>query len=46
MKEYITRCIKYKRNDKYNYEYLDMKGNHINQSIVKRLLEFIYTTRL
>ena len=42
MKEYITRKIKYKRKDKYNYEYLDMKGNHINQSIVKRLLEGLY----
>ena len=42
MKEYIKRCIKYKRNDKYTYEYLDMKGNHINQSIVKRLLEGLY----
>ena len=42
MKEYITRCIKSKRNDKYTYEYLDMKGNHINNQIVKRLLEELY----
>ena len=42
MKEYIKRCIKSKRKDKYTYEYLDMKGNHINQSIVKRLLEGLY----
>tara|TARA_B100001094_G_scaffold119409_1_gene115106 strand:- start:4849 stop:5823 length:975 start_codon:yes stop_codon:yes gene_type:complete len=42
MKEYITRCIKSKRKDKYTYEYLDMKDNHINQSIVKRLLEGLY----
>ena len=42
MKEYITRSIKSKRKDKYTYEYLDMKGNHINVSIVKRLLEGLY----
>ena len=42
MKEYITRVLKYKRKDKYNYEYLDMKGNHINKSIVKRLLNGLY----
>ena len=42
MKEYIIRKIKSKRKDKYTYEYLDMKGNHINKSIVKRLLEGLY----
>lgn len=42
MKEYITRKIKYKRKDKYTYEYLDMKDNHINQTIVKRLLDGLY----
>ena len=42
MKEYITRHIKYKRKDKYTYEYLDMRGNHINESIIKRLLEGLY----
>ena len=42
MEEYIKRCIKSKRKDKYTYEYLDMKDNHINQSIVKRLLEGLY----
>lgn len=42
MEEYITRKIKSKRKDKYNYEYLDMRGNHINGSIVKRLLEGLY----
>lgn len=42
MKEYITRKIKYKRKDKYTYEYLDMKGNYINQTIVKRLLDGLY----
>ena len=42
MKEYITRVLKYKRKDKYNYEYLDMKGNYINKSIIKRLLNGLY----
>lgn len=42
MKEYITRKIKSKRKDKYNYEYLDHKNNHINQSIVKQLLNGLY----
>ena len=42
MKEYIIRKIKSKHKDKYKYEYLDCKGNHINQSIVKRLLEGLY----
>ena len=42
MKEYITRCIKSKRKDKYKYEYLDMKGNYINKSIIKRLLNGLY----
>ena len=42
MKEYIVRKIKSKRKDKYTYEYLDMKDNHINASIVKRLLEGLY----
>ena len=42
MKEYITRKIKYKRKDKYTYEYLDMKGNIINETIIKRLLEGLY----
>ena len=42
MKEYITRKIKSKRKDKYNYEYLDHKNNHLNQTIVKRLLEGLY----
>ena len=42
MKEYITRKIKYKRKDKYTYEYLDMKGNLINESIIKRLLDGLY----
>ena len=42
MKEYIVRKIKSKRKDKYSYEYLDMKDNHINVSIVKRLLEGLY----
>ena len=42
MKEYIIRKIKYKRKDKYTYEYLDMKGNLINESIIKRLLEGLY----
>ena len=42
MEEYITRVLKYKRKDKYNYEYLDMKGNHINKSIIKRLLNGLY----
>ena len=42
MKEYITRKIKYKRKDKYTYEYLDMKDNYINQTVVKRLLDGLY----
>ena len=42
MKEYIIRKIKSKHKDKYKYEYLDCKGNHINESIVKRLLEGLY----
>ena len=42
MKEYIIRKIKYKRKDKYTYEYLDMKGNIINESIIKRLLDGLY----
>jgi DNA topoisomerase I len=42
MKEYIIRKIKYKRKDKYTYEYLDMKGNLINESIIKRLLDGLY----
>jgi DNA topoisomerase-1 len=42
MKEYIIRKIKSKHKDKYKYEYLDCKGNHINQSILKRLLEGLY----
>ena len=42
MKEYIKRKIKYKRKDKYTYEYLDMKGNLINESIIKRLLDGLY----
>ena len=42
MKEYITRNIKSKYKDKYNYEYFDMKNNHINQKVVKRLLEGLY----
>ena len=42
MKEYITRCIKSKRKDKYKYEYLDIRGNHINNQIIKRLLEGLY----
>ena len=42
MKEYITRKIKYKRKDKYTYEYLDMKGNLINETIIKRLLDGLY----
>jgi len=42
MKEYIIRKIKSKRKDKYNYEYLDHKNNHLNKTIVKRLLEGLY----
>ena len=42
MKEYITRKIKSKRKDKYNYEYFDHENNHINQTIVKQLLEGLY----
>ena len=42
MKEYIIRKIKSKHKDKYKYEYLDCKGNHIDNSVVKRLLEGLY----
>ena len=42
MKEYITRCIKSKRKDKYTYEYFDHKNNPVDKSIVKRLLDGLY----
>ena len=42
MKEYIVRKIKYRRKDKYTYEYLDQQGTKINKDLVKRLLEGFY----
>ena len=42
MKDYILRKIKYKRNDKYFYQYLDKRGNKIDKSVAKKLLENFY----
>tara|TARA_E500000178_G_C16931609_1_gene711982 strand:- start:53 stop:1027 length:975 start_codon:yes stop_codon:yes gene_type:complete len=42
MKEYIIRNIKSRRKDKYTYEYLDHRNNHIDKSIVTKLLEGLY----
>ena len=42
MKDYILRKIKYKRDDKYFYQYLDKRGNKIDKSVAKKLLEGFY----
>ena len=42
MKEYITRKIKSKRKDKYKYEYFDMRGNKVDESIIKRCCQGFY----
>ena len=42
MKDYILRKIKYKKDNKYFYQYLDKRGNKIDKSVAKKLLENIY----
>jgi len=42
MKEYITRKIKSKRKDKYNYEYFDMNDNRVNSIIAKKAIQNLY----
>lgn len=42
MKEYITRCIKSKRKDKYVYEYFDMNNQKVNSVIAKKAIQNLY----
>ena len=42
MKDYILRKIKYKKDNKYYYQYLDKRGNKIDKSVAKKLLENFY----
>ena len=42
MKDYILRKIKYKKDNKYYYQYLDKRGNKIDKSVSKKLLEGFY----
>ena len=42
MKDYILRKIKYKKDNKYFYQYLDKRGNKIDKSVAKKLLENFY----
>lgn len=42
MKDFIIRKIKSKRKDKYTYEYLDKRGNKVDESIIKCCLEGLY----
>ena len=42
MKDYILRKIKSKRDNKYFYQYLDKRGNKIDKSVAKKLLEGFY----
>ena len=42
MKEYIIRCIKYKRKNKFIYEYFDMKNNKINNLVAKKAINNLY----
>jgi len=42
MKEYITRCIKSKRKDKYVYEYFDMNGQKVNSIVAKKAIQNLY----
>ena len=42
MRNYITRKIKSKRKNKYNYEYYDKNNNKVNKDIVKCCLEGLY----
>lgn len=42
MKEYITRCIKSKRKDKYTYEYFDMNNQKVNSVVAKKAIQNLY----
>ena len=42
MKEYIVRKIKYKRKDKYTYEYFDKRNNQIDKSIALKSIGDLY----
>ena len=42
MKEYITRKIKYKRKDKYKYEYFDMHNQKVNSVVAKKAIQNLY----
>jgi len=42
MKDYITRKIKSKRKDKYNYEYFDKRDRKVDSSIVKNCIQGFY----
>ena len=42
MKDYITRKIKRKTNDKYTYSYVDKKNKKVNSKLVKCYLEGLY----
>ena len=42
MKDYILRKIKYEKDNKYYYQYLDKRGNKIDKSVAKKLLEGFY----
>jgi len=42
MEDYIIRKIKFKRKEKYTYEYLDKNDTKIDKSVIKSLLDGIY----
>ena len=42
MEDYIIRKIKYKKKDKYSYEYFDKRNSKIDKSVIKSLLDEIY----
>lgn len=42
MKDYITRTIKHKRNQKYSYLYFDKNNNKVDVMVVKLCLDGIY----
>ena len=42
MEDYIIRKIKYKKNGKYYYEYLNKREKKINKSIITKLLDGFY----
>ena len=42
MKDYITRIIKHKRNQKYSYVYFDKNNNKVDPKIVKMCLQGLY----